>query len=363
MRKLKDTVRQAIQHMEAGTLELGPAISSCLVSDFADPELFRQEISKVLGSGPLSLVASEEISHPGDFITRELNGVSLLATRQESGEVKVFLNVCRHRGAKLVVSCKGNNSTFTCPFHGWVYGQEGELIQIPAKAACFPTISDSAFKLKEIPSAEFAGMIWVFLNGPKAGAFAQLTEDFPLLGFEPTHALPEFSIVGGFNWKIGVEAFLEVYHFTHTHAPYLAELPHPNLSLRDIHERNCRILVPLRIPAAGEPLLAWSQAMYFLFPATFLLFYDDHVALISIEPISLNRTRLRIIPLVPNEAAKENQEILGKIEFLKVIVAQDLAVMEDLQKGLASGANSRFTFTRLETALGDFHANIKDALK
>lgn len=353
MRTLHEIRSVAINHMESGTLELGDKVSSNLVSSYTDASVFENEIKHINRGRPLPFLPSDSVSEPEDPVLGVLHKTSLIAVRSREGILRVFLNACRHRGAQLnVESGKGEGcKKLVCPFHGWSYGLDGESSE------------SSAFRLKEIPSYEYAGMIWVILDPRETSAniedsFLPLKTDLAELGFLPAHALPERSFTTNFNWKIGVEAFLEVYHFAHAHAPYLSQLQFPNLSLADAHGANYRIVVPLKKPQDNQSILSWSQVMYFIFPSSFLLFYDDHVALISLVPISIGQTQFRYIPLVPRQEDLTSERIKQKVEFLDVIIGQDISILEGIQKGLQSQANTRFTFTRLEHLLGEFHKNL-----
>jgi phenylpropionate dioxygenase-like ring-hydroxylating dioxygenase large terminal subunit len=348
--------------MAAGSLELGEKVASNPVSSYLDADLFRSEMARVIRRRPMPFISSALISQAGDVFSGELDGIPLLAVREESGQAKIYLNSCRHRGAQLVAGPHENKRReLVCPFHGWSYQLNGAVSEIPVRKSCFAANAKIEFRLKEVPSIECSGMLWVVTDGGALELpeyFKQLNHDLPELGLAPTITLPEHSFVGAFNWKLAVEAFLEVYHFSFAHAPYLSQLQYPNLSLADIISENCRIVVPLRRPKSQEPLLTWAQVMYFIFPASFLLFYNDHVALIALTPLSIKSTRVRYIPLVPSKEDLNSQSIRQKVELLKTIIAQDSAILENIQKGLYANANSRFIFTKLESMLTAFHKNL-----
>jgi phenylpropionate dioxygenase-like ring-hydroxylating dioxygenase large terminal subunit len=214
---------------------------------------------------------------------------------------------------------------------------------------------------------EKVGMIWVILDPQTTDTeiesyFQQLTEDLPQLGFTPQVALPSFSFTGNFNWKIGIEAFLEVYHFTHSHAPYLSDLKFPNLSLSDTRQETARIVVPLQIPNKEHGVLEWAQVMYFIFPSTFLLFYNDHVAMITLIPESIGTTSFRYTPIAADQKTIDKGHVFKKVELLKKIIAQDTEILEGIQSNLNSGANRKFTFTRLEPLADWFHRNVTETI-
>jgi phenylpropionate dioxygenase-like ring-hydroxylating dioxygenase large terminal subunit len=345
MRPLCEINQAAIKHIEAGTTDLGDTETSNPVSSYLDLSLFDQEMANTFRNRPVPVVASSKLPNAGDYFAAEVAGIPLVVLRTEDQKIKVFLNVCRHRGAQLVSTGQGCGlQDFTCPFHGWIYRQGRGLV--------------------ELKSAESVGMVWVLLDSksefPLSKTLDAVTTDFSQLGVAPRFPMKEFVHIGHFNWKIGVEAFLEVDHFPFAHAPYLSNLEFPGLSLGDaLDEENYRIVVPLKKPSPGEFLLEWAQVMYFIFPSTFLLFYSDHVALISLTPIAVDRTEFKYIPLVPQEADLDNSQIQKKADFLRVIIQQDLDILAGIQKGLKSGANSHFTFTRSEHVLGRFHKTLR----
>lgn len=366
-RPLADINRYAIDHMDAGTTDLGEKVTSNPVSSYLDPALFDSEMKEVMRNRPIPMVACTQLPNAGDYLAREFCGVPVIALRGEDGKLRAFLNVCRHRGAQLVLSGEGQGlKNLACPFHGWTYRQSGELSHIPEAKKCFPSTKMAGHGLVELKSIEAVGMLWVLLDSksdfPIETAFNSFAADFAYLSVDPKFALPEFIHHGKFNWKIGVEAFLEVDHFPFAHAPYLTNIQFPSLSLVDALNGNYRIVVPLKKPTQNEFVLEWSQVMYFIFPSTFLLFYSTHVALLNLIPISVDKTEFRYIPLVPNKEDLENQKIREKADFLKVIIQQDFDILDGIQKGLKSGANSHITFTRTEHFLSEFHKELGAAI-
>jgi phenylpropionate dioxygenase-like ring-hydroxylating dioxygenase large terminal subunit len=364
-RSLNDISQRAIEHIRLGTTDIGELVTTNAVDSYLDPLLFEQEMAHFQRNRPMAVLAPSQISNPGDYIAKEVGSVPLIIVRGEDGKIRVFLNVCRHRGARLISNGKGQGlQDIACPFHGWSYRSSGELSRIPEVKKCFHSAKMDGHGLVELKAMEFAGMLWVLLDKssefPMEQTFANLEQEFAVLGFEPRFPLSEFVHVGNFNWKIGVEAFLEVDHFPFAHAPYLTNIQFPSLSLVDSVGENYRIVVPLKEPQKDEFVLKWAQVMYFLFPSTFLLFYSDHVALLYMTPLSVEKTEFRYIPLVPQVEDLDNLKIKEKAEFLKVIIQQDFEILEGIQSGLKSGANSHFTFTRTEQVLGQFHKNLAE---
>lgn len=363
MRSFDEVTCQALTHIQNKSLELGPNVSSVPVQSYTDTSVFKRELDLVFGKLPHPLIPSEKIVKPGDYSVESVMGKSILVVRQVDGSAKAFLNICRHRGAKLMESRGHDCQKLVCPYHGWEYSTSGALMG-NLKDLGFSSKSQS-MRLQEFLIYEIAGMIWICLDSKQnesifQDAFFQLNHDSLHSELDIGKTRAEYSIVGEFNWKIGVEAFLEVYHFAFAHAPYLSQLAFPNLSMTDCYKQQARIVVPLKKPELGQGILAWSQVMYFIFPSTFLLFYDDHAGLITMSPISLGTTLLRYIPLVPNDDESIQDTIQSKIDFLKIIIGQDVKILEGIQKGLSSIEDSRFIFTKLESNLGRFHQTLNE---
>jgi nitrite reductase/ring-hydroxylating ferredoxin subunit len=116
-----------------------------------------------LGTSPITIGHTSQLTNTRDYITDDVSGIPVIAMRQEDGTLKAFLNVCRHRGVRVVTECAGNRRSFTCPYHGWTYGPDGGLRGIPYRQA-FPSIDRDERGLREIPVQERHGLLWVHVD-------------------------------------------------------------------------------------------------------------------------------------------------------------------------------------------------------
>ncbi len=98
---------------------------------FNDPEIHRLEMDRIFTRSWLYVAHESEIPLPGDFVTRYMGGDPVIVWRGQDGKVRVFLNVCRHRGRTVCAEDMGKASHFKCPYHGWTYNNGGELISVP----------------------------------------------------------------------------------------------------------------------------------------------------------------------------------------------------------------------------------------
>src|SRR3546814_2510427 len=86
---------------------------------------------------------------------------SSVVCSSDLNKVRAFHNICSHRGMELAWEDKGRGGRFVCPYHGWLFGSQGELVNVPA-AECFPHLNKKESGLRPIACEEYEGFI--FLN-------------------------------------------------------------------------------------------------------------------------------------------------------------------------------------------------------
>ncbi|MBT5049558.1 MAG: Rieske 2Fe-2S domain-containing protein [Rhodospirillaceae bacterium] len=95
---------------------------------FVSQEIYQLELEQIFDKSWIYLAHETEIPETGDYVVRQLGSAPVIVVRLEDGTLRVLLNSCRHRGAKLCRADSGNSAGFVCPFHGWSYGRDGALI-------------------------------------------------------------------------------------------------------------------------------------------------------------------------------------------------------------------------------------------
>ena len=362
---------------EAGAFHLDDAVTTSPVARYTCPERFSRERQVLFRALPAVVAHRSELAVPDSFLTREFAGLPLLLTRDGTGAVHAFLNVCRHRGTRLVGAASGGRRRFVCPYHAWTWDNRGALLRIPHGDAGFPGIDKGTLGLKRLGCAEAHGWIWVAAGTDAVpdidGFLGGLVADFAWLDAGNLKIVHDEVGERAANWKILVEGGLEAYHFRIAHRDTVGPYFQDNLSTYRVFGRHIRSILPrVRLDAMMErPRESWSlrretNMVYTIFPSAQLLVQEDHVVWVQCRPLAPDRALVRIATLAPAdfdptdpEAAlhwRKNHDITVRT------LSEDFAIGESIQSGLSSGANDALRFGRFEGALDRFNRFVEREL-
>ncbi|RUP31113.1 MAG: aromatic ring-hydroxylating dioxygenase subunit alpha [Mycolicibacterium sp.] len=98
---------------------------------YTDPSIFAEELAKIWYRTWVFVGHESEVAQPNDYVRKKLGPQDVIMTRDREGQIHLLLNRCAHRGNQVCDDAKGNSGTFRCPYHGWTFRNDGELIGFP----------------------------------------------------------------------------------------------------------------------------------------------------------------------------------------------------------------------------------------
>lgn len=180
----------------------------------------------------------DEIPQPGCFKLWDIAGSPIVIVHARSGAVNAFYNTCSHRGAPVVTEASGRKPAFACKYHGWTYDDEGALVSI-RDPEDFADLDFSCRGLKRVRCERFGNVLFVNLDPDAVPLMAWLGQpgrELQEFCFDQTRLVDHYVWDLDCNWKIAMEANMEVYHVPNIHPATVAK------SLD--HRRNVNTLYP-----------------------------------------------------------------------------------------------------------------------
>jgi phenylpropionate dioxygenase-like ring-hydroxylating dioxygenase large terminal subunit len=305
---------------------------------YSDEAVLGLEREQIFASAWQYAGPAEHVAEPESFMASIAGHVPVVVTRDKDGELRGFVNVCRHRGHVVAHGC-GSRATLQCPYHAWTYGLDGSLRRAPRsdREAGFDPAGLTLFSVSVDTWGPF-----VFVNPdaeapPLAQALGALPEavaqsglDLDCLRFH-SHVPWEQPV----NWKVALENYLECYH---------CPVAHPGFSkLIDVDPDAYRLSVEGDVSSQFGPLREEARAgdmrqsqYHFLWPNT----------TVNIAPGPQNVSIERWVPLGPRTTVEATDYFFGEgvpaerieetIEFDTQVATEDVSLVESVQRGLDS---------------------------
>ncbi len=189
---------------------------------YIDPAFQRLEYEKLWSKVWQIAARVDEIPEINDYAVYDIGDQSVLLVRSDRNSIKVYHNVCPHRGTALAQgSGTFDGGRIICPFHGWRWDAAGRnQFVLERREFRDGQLRDSDVALKEIKSVVFAGFVFINFDSTP-----ERFDDFiaPVRQFLEDLAIGEMrhywwkSIPIQSNWKVAQEAFFEGYHVPATH--------------------------------------------------------------------------------------------------------------------------------------------------
>lgn len=342
---------------------------------YLDPARLVAEKQKLFGGLPLLVAHGSELP-PGHVMAFDRLDLPVILTRGKEGQVRAFVNACRHRGTRLVSGeAPKSANRIICPYHAWSYRLSGALAAVPLEAEAFPGLNKSEYGLMELPAEERGGFIWLMADregrldledylGDLAGDFEALGVAGHVVFAKRVERVPA-------NWKLISDAFHESYHVKRLHSASLAGFFKDSIVVDDwpgLHARFAIARTDLNAvsePADAAELRNLVTFAYTVFPNTTLIVSPDYINVLTFYPVSAGETVAVDTMLIPeppaNEAEREHWQRSSDLIHDQVFAGEDFRAAALCHEGIAAGI-TELTIGHHERGILEFHRRIDEAL-
>jgi Rieske 2Fe-2S family protein len=345
---------------------------------YTDSDVYRREMDRFFLGRWVCVGREEQAAAPGDFFLTEIEGESVIVTRDASEALRAHYNVCRHRGTRMCTEHSGNfaGGRIRCPYHAWTYGLDGALLGAPHMGDGFDR---SEYPLKSVAVDTWQG--FVFLNFSESPAnlaeqLTPLTQAFAPWGMSELKRHRRIVYDVRANWKLVILNYNECLHCPPVHpalnkltdymgadnvAPSAAYIGgsmgfKPGVETMSMDGSRRRDYLPGLDEAERKQV-----AYYAIYPNLLLSLHPDYMMTHTIWPKAVDRTEVICeFHFHPAELAKPDFIAEDAIEFWDLTNREDWRVSELSQLGIQSRAYTPGPYSRREELLHAFDRMVAD---
>ena len=355
---------------------------------YTDQSVYNEEVKKLLLGQWSGLAFEGDVPEVGDVYPVDFAGVPLVVVRDRENQVRVYENVCRHRGMVLVSEAGKAKQGMRCPYHSWTYDLNGRLVATPLVGGPdsnhHPCIDKPELGLLEVPSHVYLGVVYVNVDrqaGPFEEVHSKLLQrwaefDQPLF-FD--RDVSQFTLDVACNWKLAVENYCEAYHLPWIHPDlnsYSRIEDHYNIVEDDAYSgQGTTVFNPTRtedgrlLDTFKDLSENWwnGQAEYIvLYPNVLAGVHRDHVFAMLLLPKGVDETLERVGIFYASEGSMgKDFEDLRRINAKqwRLVFDEDIEVVEGMQRGRKAPHFDGGRFSpAMDTATHCFHAWVAKSL-
>ena len=345
---------------------------------------FQAERENIFLDQPLVACLSQDIPEPGTAVVFDAAGPSIIVSRDKEGNACAFLNMCTHRGAKIIEESEpwsGSSQRLSCPFHAWLFNSGGKLLGQPGKEG-FEGCPIGKRDLIQVPCTEYLGMVLVRANPDGEpidakeflGDFAQVLANLELWRAEP---VKKGILTADSNWKYALDTYGESYHFSTLHKTTIAKTNYNDKNVFEPFGRHHKVTFPKLALAEILDLdeSEWPQydygAVHFLFPNT-VIFYGSvmpgmyFTQVFRLFPDGVGKTRCHFAVYAPFGIESDDHKESCEFAYdatAKVVQTEDYRVSSHGYANLKSAPeNFEVLIGANEPALQAVHKHIADVI-
>ncbi len=361
-----------------------PKLPDMPAARYTSSEYFALEQEHIFGKSWLFAGHLDEIPEPGCYMRWHNAGDPIVIVHGMDGQVRAFYNTCRHRGAPVVTEDFGKSSRLMCSYHNWTYKTDGSLVGVPERQD-FPADFDMSCRgLLPVRCEMFGKVIYVNFDSQAMslmdwlGPLAREWEEF---AFDRVKLATRYSFDLNCNWKVAMEANMEVYHVPFIHPETVAPLVDSKRNLNTLYPNgHARMMAPPPQDSSREHVRAienppgWQSIetvgelgrtctqSYTLFPNWVSPLSNFFVPPLVFWPTGLGTTRLELVTMaldwgdaeapdlwtVPDETKPNGRD-------MNAIIQEDTQFGEAIQKSMESAGFKSVPLSYQEARIYSFH--------
>jgi choline monooxygenase len=295
-----------------------------------------------------------QLPRPGSYITAAAGNQPVLVVRDETGALRAYLNVCRHRGSRLLSGSGQCKAAIRCRYHGWTYKMDGSLIGVPEGLAFGEKLDKKSLGLMPARVEEMCGLVFVNLD-PDAAPLAELVGDLPQrLARYRIETLTPFAPGGGTqpaNWRVVADNYIEGYHIPIAHPGLMRMLDYKHYDV-EVNEHFLWVDAPMRDkPSSNRLERLYSQLVtpmpglsardrtvwryVYIYPNTTIDLYPDQVGTWQLLPNGVGSTRDVSASYRPEGTSPRTRFVQWANQRLNTLVLdEDIDLVDNVQQGL-----------------------------
>jgi Rieske 2Fe-2S family protein len=353
---------------------------------YTDENIFGLEQQRIFEQLWFCAVRAADLPAAGSFRTVQVGRESVLISRNRTGELRAFYNVCRHRGATICTEASGEvKRAFQCPYHAWTYDLDGTLIAAP-NLTKMPDIDRVEFGLRQVAVREWLGYVWVCLAAEppsfEDSVVHAVVERLGDLESIERYGVEELSVGRRIvydvkaNWKLIVENFMECYHCATIHPELTEVLPEfadgyaAQYFVGHGAEFGSEIEGFTVDGSAGVdriPGISHEQDRRYyaitIKPQVFINLVPDHVIFHRMFPVAADRTIVECDWLYLPGVVESGRDVTRSVELFDRVNRQDFDACERTQPAMSSRVyRDGGVLVPSEHHIAAFHQWVTDAL-
>lgn len=374
----RDTI-QSVNHVRQSS----ERASTLPPAAFSSTTFYEWEQNKLIRDGWHCIGRVDHLPRPGDYRTFEVASTPLILIRDTDLRLRVYSNVCRHRGM-LLAEGEGNCRRLQCPFHGWTYDLNGSLVAA-ALMEKTQNFDKAQFGLIEVQLNEISGFVFININGNRRSLEAEAGD------FKDVHAPWSFEDMVttrrkrfdvGCNWKLFLQVFMEYYHLPLVHKSTLADIQYQPAteeshdtgcysSLFGLHEGTGAVLEGEgaitfeTISSLGADTARGSRYTQ-VFPSMAFCATRDCMWFYECYPISVSESVFYMNSCFPKTTVERDDFATvaeAYYERWDVALAEDIDVLERQQRGMSSPLARSGRYSWMESGVAYFERWIAEQVK